>query len=119
MNAASSRSHCMFTLSVQQVQPGAQTEMQAEGKLTLVDLAGSERQQALLELHKAAMQDSVDINKSLFTLRKARGRPPSRRLPPLAVPRLRLPTRTPPFHLAPLCCRQQPSRPAPRALPLG
>ena len=104
MNAASSRSHCLFTLSVQQVQPGAKNELQAEGKLTLVDLAGSERQQArrpkpaadaspppprplpappsvppppaaitwqaLLELHKESMQDSVDINKSLFTLRK-------------------------------------------------
>ena len=70
MNAASSRSHCLFTLSVQQVQPGAKTELQAEGRLTLVDLAGSERQNALLEQHKESMQDSVDINKSLFTLRK-------------------------------------------------
>ena len=50
------RSHCLFTLSVQQVQPGAKTELQAEGRLTLVDLAGSERQQALLELHKESMQ---------------------------------------------------------------
>ena len=56
MNAASSRSHCLFTLSVQQVQPGAKTELQAEGRLTLVDLAGSERQHALLELHKESMQ---------------------------------------------------------------
>ena len=50
------RSHCLFTLSVQQVQPGAKTELQAEGRLTLVDLAGSERQEALLELHKESMQ---------------------------------------------------------------
>jgi len=44
-----------------------------EGRLTLVDLAGSERQSALLDAQsKSAMQDSVEINKSLFTLRKVR-----------------------------------------------
>ena len=70
MNAASSRSHCLFMLAVQQIDPGKPEEVQAEGKLTLVDLAGSERQQALIDVKKAALQDSVDINKSLFTLRK-------------------------------------------------
>ena len=45
--------------------------MLAEGRLTLVDLAGSERQQALLDASsKAGMAESVQINKSLFTLRK-------------------------------------------------
>ena len=45
MNAASSRSHCIFTLVVQQMDPARPEKVQAEGKLTLVDLAGSERQQ--------------------------------------------------------------------------
>ena len=71
MNAASSRSHCIFTLVVQQMDPARPEKVQAEGKLTLVDLAGSERQQALIDsASRAAMADSVQINKSLFTLRK-------------------------------------------------
>ncbi|KAL1528982.1 hypothetical protein AB1Y20_010303 [Prymnesium parvum] len=71
MNAASSRSHCIFTLAVQQMDPARPEHVQAEGKLTLVDLAGSERQQALLDsANRSAMADSVQINKSLFTLRK-------------------------------------------------
>eukprot|EP00966_Prymnesium_polylepis_P262711 6068092-Prymnesium_polylepis.1 len=41
MNAASSRSHCIFTLVVQQMDPARPDKVQAEGKLTLVDLAGS------------------------------------------------------------------------------
>uniref|UniRef100_A0A7S4AY98 Kinesin-like protein n=1 Tax=Chrysotila carterae TaxID=13221 RepID=A0A7S4AY98_CHRCT len=70
MNAASSRSHCLFTLTVQQLERGTTDSVVAEGRLTLVDLAGSERQSALIEGGRAAMQDSVEINKSLFTLRK-------------------------------------------------
>ena len=71
MNAASSRSHCLFTLVVQQLDPIRPEKVQAEGTLTLVDLAGSERQQALMDSgSKAAMAESVQINKSLFTLRK-------------------------------------------------
>mmetsp|Transcript_16196 Transcript_16196/g.49208 ORF Transcript_16196/g.49208 Transcript_16196/m.49208 type:complete len:785 (-) Transcript_16196:291-2645(-) len=71
MNAASSRSHCMFTLSVQVEDPADAASYTQEGRLTLVDLAGSERQSALLDAQsKSAIQDSVEINKSLFTLRK-------------------------------------------------
>jgi len=71
MNTASSRSHCMFTLLVQQLATDRAEKVLAEGRLTLVDLAGSERQQALLDAtSKAAMLESVQINKSLFTLRK-------------------------------------------------
>ena len=71
MNTASSRSHCMFTLLVQQLAVDRAEKVLAEGRLTLVDLAGSERQHALLDAtSKAAMHESVQINKSLFTLRK-------------------------------------------------
>lgn len=45
MNAASSRSHCMLTLQVQQLATDRAEHILAEGRLTLVDLAGSERQQ--------------------------------------------------------------------------
>lgn len=44
MNAASSRSHCLYSLTVQKLDAAGQN-VEAEGKLTLVDLAGSERQQ--------------------------------------------------------------------------
>ena len=71
MNTASSRSHCMLTLLVQQLATDRAEKVLAEGRLTLVDLAGSERQHALLDASsKAAMLESVQINKSLFTLRK-------------------------------------------------
>ena len=74
MNAASSRSHCLFALTVQRVDTSS-GQVESEGRLTLVDLAGSERQQVLLDHaglgpSKAEMADSVEINKSLFTLRK-------------------------------------------------
>lgn len=49
MNAASSRSHCMFSLSVQVEDPADAAAFTQEGRLTLVDLAGSERQSALLD----------------------------------------------------------------------
>ena len=71
MNTASSRSHCLLTLQVQQLAPDRAEHVLADGKLTLVDLAGSERQHALLDASsKAGMAESVQINKSLFTLRK-------------------------------------------------
>ena len=71
MNTASSRSHCMLTLQVQQLATDRAEHVLADGRLTLVDLAGSERQQALLDAtSKAGMAESVQINKSLFTLRK-------------------------------------------------
>ena len=72
MNAASSRSHCIFTLTVQHFEGAVGAgEPVTESRLALVDLAGSERQNALDDMtSKAALQDSVEINKSLFTLRK-------------------------------------------------
>lgn len=71
MNSASSRSHCMLTLQVQQLATDRAEHVLAEGRLTLVDLAGSERQHALIDAtSKAGMAESVQINKSLFTLRK-------------------------------------------------
>ena len=71
MNSASSRSHCMLTLQVQQMATDRAEHVLAEGRLTLVDLAGSERQHALIDAtSKAGMAESVQINKSLFTLRK-------------------------------------------------
>ena len=71
MNSASSRSHCMLTLQVQQLAPDVAEKVLFDGRLTLVDLAGSERQHALIDANsKAGMAESVQINKSLFTLRK-------------------------------------------------
>ena len=62
MNAQSSRSHAICTISVQQ--RGAQFKW---GKLNLVDLAGSERQKRT----KAAgtrLKEGISINKGLFVL---------------------------------------------------
>ena len=63
----------VVTLLVQQLASDRAEKVLAEGRLTLVDLAGSERQQALLDAtSKAAMLESVQINKSLFTLQIGR-----------------------------------------------
>jgi hypothetical protein len=44
MNAASSRSHSIFTIVIECMDSGAQGDHIRVGKLNLVDLAGSERQ---------------------------------------------------------------------------
>jgi kinesin family protein 4/21/27 len=67
MNAASSRSHSLLTLKFE-------AEDSEEGavmvsRLHLVDLAGSERA-ALTGNEGEALKESIDINKSLFTLRQ-------------------------------------------------
>lgn len=68
MNNASSRSHCIFTINVQQTNVDDIDNVVAS-KLQLVDLAGSERA-GLTGNTGVAYKESVDINKSLLTLRK-------------------------------------------------
>jgi hypothetical protein len=68
LNAASSRSHCVLQLRVERIELASGAVEQA-ATLSLVDLAGSERQAKGTE-RSAAMLDSVEINRSLFALRK-------------------------------------------------
>ena len=65
MNNSSSRSHSMLSLTVEQVDTSNPDNV-VVSKLQLVDLAGSERQS---QTGNAANKESIDINKSLFTLR--------------------------------------------------
>lgn len=66
MNNSSSRSHSMLSLTIEQVDSKNPDNI-IQSKLQLVDLAGSERQSFT---GKAADKESIDINKSLFTLRQ-------------------------------------------------
>ena len=68
MNHASSRSHCIFTMELQ-IQDKYNMDNVINSKLLLVDLAGSERV-GLTGSSGQAYQESIDINKSLLTLRK-------------------------------------------------
>lgn len=68
MNHASSRSHCIFTINLQITDP-ANVDNVIHSKLQLVDLAGSERA-GMTGSTGVAYQESIDINKSLMTLRK-------------------------------------------------
>eukprot|EP00347_Sterkiella_histriomuscorum_P021623 403333334 len=68
LNQSSSRSHCIFSLNFDIVD-NAQVDNVIQSKLQLVDLAGSERQSAT-GTQGLAQKESIDINKSLFTLRK-------------------------------------------------
>ncbi|KNC49971.1 kinesin [Thecamonas trahens ATCC 50062] len=65
MNAASNRSHCIITLTLERHAPGADTYTVA--KLNLVDLAGSER---LKRTHASGkrLAESKAINKGLLAL---------------------------------------------------
>lgn len=67
LNSASSRSHCILSLTIE----GVDTEGGGIvcGKLQLVDLAGSERV-SLTGNEGPALKESIEINKSLFTLRQ-------------------------------------------------
>jgi hypothetical protein len=67
LNQASSRSHSIFTLTLDIVDNAA-VDNTIVSKLQLVDLAGSERQSAT-GTTGLAQKESIDINKSLFTLR--------------------------------------------------
>lgn len=67
LNSASSRSHCILSLNIEGV------DIEGGGiissKLQLVDLAGSERA-SLTGNEGLALKESIEINKSLFTLRQ-------------------------------------------------
>ena len=65
MNNSSSRSHSMLSITVEQVDV-SNLDNVVVSKLQLVDLAGSERQAQTGMVNK----ESIDINKSLFTLRQ-------------------------------------------------
>lgn len=68
LNASSSRSHSIFTLYVDRVNPRF-PDTRVSSKLCLVDLAGSERVSMTGATGKVLKQ-SIGINKSLFVLRK-------------------------------------------------
>eukprot|EP00397_Hematodinium_sp_SG-2012_P009447 GEMP01009531.1.p1 GENE.GEMP01009531.1~~GEMP01009531.1.p1 ORF type:complete len:1031 (+),score=265.63 GEMP01009531.1:104-3196(+) len=68
MNAHSSRSHTLFTIKVEKIDPkNEKLGPLSVSKLTVVDLAGSERPTGNTT---ARFQESVNINGSLFVLRK-------------------------------------------------
>lgn len=74
MNARSSRSHCIFTLSVHsktRLDDGAMIE--SSGKLHLVDLAGSECAKACGASTEARERERKNINQSLLTLGRVIG----------------------------------------------
>lgn len=66
LNHASSRSHCLFTLTLER---NSSTDDLRIARLSLVDLAGSER---VSETHSTGnvFREGVNINQSLFVLRK-------------------------------------------------
>ena len=68
MNMTSSRSHTIFCITVEQVLV-SNPDNTIISKLQIVDLAGSERQ-SLTRTEGLAQKESIEINKSLFTLRK-------------------------------------------------
>ena len=67
MNLSSSRSHSIFTVTVEQVAMENPDNV-IVSKLQLVDLAGSERQ-SYTSVTGKTQKESIEINKSLFTLR--------------------------------------------------
>jgi hypothetical protein len=70
LNLHSSRSHCILTLTVESMDKETMEQV-VISKLQLIDLAGSERT-ALTgnTADERHMKESIDINKSLFNLRK-------------------------------------------------
>lgn len=69
MNASSSRSHSIITLTVQIEGSGANSKDCLAGKLHLVDLAGSERVKRTAVVGER-FAEGVEINKGLFALAK-------------------------------------------------
>lgn len=68
MNMTSSRSHTIFCITIEQTLV-SNPDNTIISKLQIVDLAGSERQ-SLTKTEGSAQKESIEINKSLFTLRK-------------------------------------------------
>lgn len=68
MNLASSRSHTIFGVTVEQIDAEHPDNM-VISKLQLVDLAGSERQEHT-KVDGKTQKESIEINRSLFTLRQ-------------------------------------------------
>ena len=69
LNLFSSRSHCIFTLMIETMQENM--EESVISKLQLVDLAGSERTSLTGNSNNEKhLKESIDINRSLFILRK-------------------------------------------------
>lgn len=68
MNMTSSRSHTVFSIVIEQVL-ASNPDNTIISKMQVVDLAGSERQ-SLVKTEGHAQKESIEINKSLFTLRK-------------------------------------------------
>jgi len=66
-NAASSRSHCILSLNIEGID--SETGTILTSKLQLVDLAGSEKVSQTGN-EGAALKESIEINKALFTLRQ-------------------------------------------------
>lgn len=67
MNQTSSRSHSIFTLSIEQISTVNSNERIRKGKLNLVDLAGSERQ-AKTGATGDRLREATKINLSLSAL---------------------------------------------------
>ena len=68
MNLNSSRSHCVFTMTVERREPGALTVRR--GKIHLVDLAGSERVGKTGVRELVTLREAKHINLSLHALEK-------------------------------------------------
>lgn len=68
LNNASSRSHCILTITLEAINPSKPDNV-IVSKMQLVDLAGSERASQTGVKDQMA-KESIDINKSLFTLRQ-------------------------------------------------
>lgn len=67
LNSASSRAHCLLTLTIEAIDTESGGILTS--KLQLVDLAGSERV-SMTGNEGVALKESIEINKSLFTLRQ-------------------------------------------------
>lgn len=67
MNERSSRSHSVFTLSIESTETKNDVTSRRFSKLSLVDLAGSERQKST-EAAGQRLKEAGSINKSLFLL---------------------------------------------------
>lgn len=68
LNVMSSRSHSIFSIKIQSFQHNNPSHIRVS-KIELVDLAGSQRL-SLTGTEGKQAKESIDINKSLFTLRQ-------------------------------------------------